>query len=313
MSSEQIAFLILAHGDLEHLEHLVHALPDGSPKLIHLDAKATNVPMHGAWPQTSFVTPRLETYWGGFSLVDATCRLLQTALSQRCLQRFVLLSGSCFPIKAQSYITEFFERRRDRQFIKSIRILGSNAHYEGKLQRYWISEEKFARIGVPGRLFRKILSRATTRLSKPLRRSHAALSARYDVAFGSQWWSLTRSCAEHVIDVYDTDRELNRFFSFVFAPDEMYFHTIVANSSFQDSRRRFEPFEGRGTWRMANHHIIDPSLARWFTVADFDEIAASPMLFARKVRSLDGRELRRKLTDEILSKVPKAEISQVPS
>jgi hypothetical protein len=310
MGSAQIAFLILAHGDLEHLEHLVHALPQGSPKLVHLDAKVPNVPMHRAWPQTSFIAPRLETYWGGFSLVDATCRLLRTGLSLPDVQRLVLLSGSCFPIKPPGDITDFFDRSHGRQFIKCIRILGSNDHYEGKLRRYWISQETFAQLGIPGHLLRKILSRATTRLAKPLRRDHTSLSARYDVAFGSQWWSLTRPCAEHVVRIHDADRELNRFFSFTFAPDEMYFHTIVANSPFQTSERRFEPFQGRGTWRMANHHIIDPSLARWFTVADFDEITASQMLFVRKVRSLDGRELRRKLTDEILTKSPNARRSQ---
>lgn len=86
-----------------------------------------------------------------------------------------------------------------------------------------------------------------------------------------------------------------------FSPDEHYFHTLIGNSRFDAYADGLQDFQGVGTWRLANLHLIDPSLSKWFTLQDWDSIKNSDKLFVRKIRSLDGAELVDRIDKELLA------------
>ena len=86
-----------------------------------------------------------------------------------------------------------------------------------------------------------------------------------------------------------------------FSPDEHYIHTIVGQSPFLAFFNGVQPFQGRGTWRLANLHLVDQSLAKWYTVADWETIVSSDRLFVRKVRSKDGKDLVERIKQELLT------------
>jgi hypothetical protein len=75
-----------------------------------------------------------------------------------------------------------------------------------------------------------------------------------------------------------------RYYQTSFASDEQFFHTILANSPFASAAQEI-PFEGRGTYRCANLHLIDPTLSKWFDESDFERVTESGQYFVRKVRS----------------------------
>jgi hypothetical protein len=51
---------------------------------------------------------------------------------------------------------------------------------------------------------------------------------------------------------------------------------------------------------MANLHLIDPTLAKWFTIADREEVARSDRYFLRKVRTGASDELLDYIDAELL-------------
>ena len=60
-------------------------------------------------------------------------------------------------------------------------------------------------------------------------------NCKMDIYWGWAHFSVTRECAEYLIDFYDNNPKFNRYFKTVFPPDETYFHTIIFNSDFKSS------------------------------------------------------------------------------
>lgn len=97
-----IAYLIMAHEVNDELKLLIESLlSDQRARLyVHIDAKLTDL----GWlsqdiDKVEVLRNRKIVNWGGFSVVEATLLLLKAALLDKENERFVLLSGSCFPLR----------------------------------------------------------------------------------------------------------------------------------------------------------------------------------------------------------------------
>lgn len=293
-----VAYLILAHADLPHLRRLVTSLPVESVKLVHMDRKFGAPPDLSAVPNTVVLRDRIAVYWADFSIVEATLSLLRAALHFRQIERIVLLSGSCYPIASDDDILDFFAARPSANFIKAFSIEDASPLYHDKLSRIHIGEGSIARLAGNHPAFNHALSRGLTLLLSWRKRDCQRGLAPLKPYFGSQWWSITRACGEYILEREEEYRAL-RFFEHCFAPDEMYFHTIVANSLFGNDS--IVPFEGRGNWRLANLHLInDGSLRYIYGLSDLERVRRSNKLFMRKVNSaqsgplLDALDARRR-------------------
>lgn len=60
---------------------------------------------------------------------------------------------------------------------------------------------------------------------------------------GNTWWALTREACQYLIEYEKTDTKVAQYFEETFAPEEMYFHTILGNSPFAARMRRNLVFE----------------------------------------------------------------------
>jgi hypothetical protein len=106
-------------------------------------------------------------------------------------------------------------------------------------------------------------------------------------AGGSQWWALTRACVAHCVATA-ADPKFCAPFNFMFAPDEIFFHTIVHNSPFA-AGLRLEPYSDTRRdgipakyWNLHHLTAYDIATAEQATAA----LALSPRrLFARKFSS----------------------------
>ncbi len=102
-----IAYLVLAHAADEQLELQVTTLLEDEASFVylHLDLKCLSL----GWLET-FRHPRLcvlrrfSVNWAGCSIVRATRAVLEAAYRHRPNEKFVLLSGSCFPLMAAAAI-----------------------------------------------------------------------------------------------------------------------------------------------------------------------------------------------------------------
>jgi hypothetical protein len=307
MHHRNVAYLILAHADLPHLRRLVTALPADSVKLVHMDRKFGAAPDLSAVPNTVVLSDRIAVYWADFSIVEATLSLLRAALHFGQVERIVLLSGSCYPIASDDDILDFFAARPAANFIKAFSIEDASALYHDKIGRIHVGEESIARLAGTHPAFNHALSRGLTLLLSWRKRDWRRGLAPLKPYFGSQWWAITRACGEYILEREEECRAL-QFFEHCFAPDEMYFHTIVANSPCGNDS--IVPFEGRGNWRLANLHLInDGSLRYVFDLSDLERVHRSNKLFVRKVNSaqsgplldaLDARRSRRVVPTDAL-------------
>jgi hypothetical protein len=285
LDHRNVAYLILAHADLAHLRRLVAALPPDSIKLVHLDKKcAEKLPVQDL-PNTVAAENAIAVYWADFSIVEATLRLLEAALQLPQVERIVLLSGSCYPIKSDRDILVFLAAHADDNFIKMFEIESASSLYHDKLSRAHIGESAVARV------FRSDMPRVNYLLSRGLSRVASLRTidwrgrlAPFKPYYGSQWWAVTRACGEYMLAQARTCAQL-QYLERCFAPDEMYFHTIVGNSPFV-TERNIIAFAGRGNWRLANLHLIsDRSLRYVYSHDDLAAVLASGKLFVRKVNT----------------------------
>lgn len=221
-------------------------------------------------------------------MIDAQNLLLSAALQQKTrYTHAVFLSGSCYPLRPASEIHQNLTQAPSTEFIKYIDMRESPEHYLRQVTQKWFKQPILPWVRnhwlrLMDKAFRKLLD--TFRL-----RNH--WKDEITPYFGSQWCALTIRCCQHIIRFQAENpwyRDMNKY---TFSPDEHYYHTIVGNSQFANQATGKQVFEGRGTYRLANLHVIDPPLSKWYSIRDFDRLKHSDKLFARKIRSSDGREL----------------------
>jgi hypothetical protein len=230
--------------------------------LVHLDKRAGDATYSvalgvlGEVADVVFVE-REPCYWGDFSLVRATLKALNAALSLTpAPDHFVLLSGQDYPIKSAPYIERFFEEHRQNVFMRHFRL-----PYEP-----WPS-------GGSRRIERWHVRVGRRHVALPLRRR---FPDGYEPYGGSQFWSLPREAAAYVSRFAREEASFVRFFEHVYIPDELFFPTMLLNSSFRDhvlndNLRHIEwtPSDDGGGPKV------------WLT-EDFAKLADSSKLFARK-------------------------------
>ena len=302
MDESDLAFLVLAHTDAVLLDRLLNALPPGSTKIVHIDRKSTDLAMFAPTaPNTRLVHNRVPVFWAGFSVVEATLSLIRLGLTATHAQRFILLSGQSYPLRSNLSIVEFFDRHREREFIGYFNIEQADQHYINKLETYFISEEIISgMLKIKHSRTVKIASRVSSFLAQRFRRKWRKQLRGLHPAFGSQWWALTRPCLKTILEISETQPEF-QFFKLSFAPDEMYFHTMVANSRFHERAGGFQQFQGRGNWRLNELHLLNSkgSLHKTYSLDDWKEIAAADKLFLRKLSSGGSEELIQKIEAEL--------------
>jgi hypothetical protein len=297
---KKIAYLILAHADAEHLNRLITVLEGNCDFYIHIDAKSD---IHEfkrivLSEKTCFIKDRLSISWAGISMVVATINLVKAALySGNEYSHLVLLSGSDYPIKKTVYINSFFNQQPAREFIKFIDMRESPEHYLKQIKIKWFKEPIFSASSRSLQVFDKVIRRIFNyMLFKNSWDENAIIPY-----FGSQWWALTPGCCEHIFDYINKNKDYYSMNKYTFSPDEHFFHTLVGNSHYLEKSDGLQTYEGRGTYKLANFHIIHPSLSKWYDLTDWDEICASDKLFVRKVNSLKSKELLDKIDNELLT------------
>jgi core-2/I-Branching enzyme len=226
----KIAYLILAHNTPRHLSRLVAALSsESSGFFIHLDRKSNEEDFRNIeGPGVHLAEERVAVYWGDFSQVEATLLILRAALADpRDFDRFVLLSGSDYPLRSASFIEQFFARNADKEFINLVTMPSQEAGKPlSRLTTYRV------RPGEPtvGRIVRKALMKLRIQAS----RRDYTLYLRDLVPYGgSTWWGLSREACEHVVSFVDRESQVVAFFKNTVCPDESFFQTILGNSRFK--------------------------------------------------------------------------------
>ena len=228
-------------------------------------------------------------------MIDALLNLIRAALpfSER-YTHFVFITGSDYPIKPEKQISDIFTSSPEREFIKYIDMRDSPEHYLKLITRKQFLEPFIKTNNKPLIFTDKLIRKTLRALGIPNKWNNDMIPY-----FGHTWCALTPACCEYILNFHINNPWFYKVNRHTFSPDEHYFHTIVGNSPFNGNADGLQKFEGRGLWRLVNFHLICPSLQKWFTLNDWEEISESDKLFVRKVNSKTGKELVGKINTEI--------------
>ena len=201
------AYVILAHRDAEHLEHLAAALSP-APLFLHIDSSVPE-PSAARLYEAAHGSQRLtrhRTSWASWGLVEATLDGLRAALDSHS-SHIVLLSGQDFPLFSTAEIDSYFDERP-----------GVSAFNMHPLPTKWLGPDggmkrvRYWHVPVHGRKLRSPVARRLPEDFQPY--------------FGQQWCVLSRDAAAAVLQAHDDRQDLARFYRHVWIPDEGYIPSL---------------------------------------------------------------------------------------
>lgn len=269
MSDEpRLAYVISAYRLPDHLVRLVDVLDDeGTTFVISVDRRTDEATFAAMWQPLAdrrnvHFLPRHSSPYRSFGHVRSTLRGIEHLLESRiAFDHLSVITGQDLPIKSNAAIREHL----------------AAADGAGFLEHFTLPDERWSGGGL-NRFSSLFLHTHTSHRSIGRRRFAGLIPTGFpfeaDLYGGSGYWTLPFDLVVYVHTFVRRRPEWVRFFRTTDMPDETFFHTILMNSPFAD---RIVSDDLR--------HIdwTDRSeLPRIWRSADFDALAASDDLFARK-------------------------------
>ena len=207
------ALLIQAHQDISYFIKLAKIQPNVN-FYVHMDAKSKSCD----YPKTDLANlanvfllkDRIMVRWGGFSQIEATLKLFETAFANEDNAYFHLLSGEDVVLQPFEVIEKQWQQRFDFQAMMTCerapqyayRFIMDSPHADSDWQR---------------QLTGKIITKLQQGVAK-IKTYHSP------IYFGSQWFSVTRADWEKIMPFTD---EYSDFFRHKLVPDEHFFQTLI--------------------------------------------------------------------------------------
>jgi hypothetical protein len=221
MVDRRHSFLILGHADQAMLQRLVGRVSKLGPVYVHIDAK-TDI---SKWPREDlpcdFLPNRVRVYWGDWSMVEATTRLLEKALADHSNSRFTFLSSSHYPIISNE---EIEKRSNDVGNLISSRSAPNMTDGSRPESDY---ERRFYRTRKPNATWSRLKNGFMNRIvyfRRPL--DWKSVAPATGMRAGESYWSIEREFAEYCVSQIQSDRPLIEYFKQIVCSDEKVFATL---------------------------------------------------------------------------------------
>ena len=270
----KIAHLVQTHKNPELLRRRIGFLSsDESAFFIHVDAKSDINDFSSIRGGNVFFSERrVPVYWAEYSMVEAILILIRQAMdAPRKYDYFILSTGSDYPLRSRQYIHDFFERNNGREFISAIRMINEDG---------CVAIHQINTLRIPSdKPFYHAVMRVVnqTGLTRRDYRRHLGDMAPY---FGNAGWALTRSACQYILEFVKGNPSYCKYFENSFAPDEMFFHTILGNSRFARQMRRHLTFED---WSNQEELKKGSGIRHWLSMRLSDKLGHPSLMTERHV------------------------------
>jgi len=224
----KIAYLILAHNNPIVLNRLLSALNiDANTCFVHIDNKSKiKSDQLTKLPRTTEVSPRITINWGGFSVVQATLELLNAARAYNNFDRFVLISGDSYPVKSNAFIQTYFRDHNEVEFMNYVQMPGVGKDL-ARLNYYHEHNPREINLqAVQAKVINYLATKKQFR--KPFKDQFSLIPFA-----GSQWWSMTDRAISFIFAFLKMNPMYIEYYRRTYIPDEMFFQTIICNSTFK--------------------------------------------------------------------------------
>lgn len=267
----KIAFLILAHKNPSQIVTFIDSLDcDQTDFFIHIDKKSnimddSSLKKLKSRKNVFFTKKREKVNWGGYGDIDATIHLLKECLKKGRYDYISLHSGQDLAIKNKYELIDFLKKNQGTEFIEFFSLEIKNWWPDNPIDRikyYWFVEE----IGLDNSWE---LYQAQKKLN--IERKYFEHIQPYA---GWQWWTITRACAQYIIDYISKNPSFCDYYKYTLLPDEGFFQTIILNSHFKERVLCYNLTYWEGAPGQLHPKI--------FTEEDYNKLVASDRYFARK-------------------------------
>ncbi len=263
----RIAHLILTHGNPEHLHRLIKRLQHKNADFfIHVDLKTDINPfLHlENLGQVYFVRPRVNVYWGGYSIVEATLNGIDCLLQNKRYDYINLLSGQDYPLKDTYTIHKFLKDNPGKVFTEFQSIDNEWTEAIPRIKKYFLTDTPF----IGSTFLANIIS--TLMPARKLPKGMVGVGR-------SQWFTMSTLHANNLVDYLLDYPEIQQYFKHTWGSDEFFFQTMIYNSDYKsdmvnNNLRYIDWSEGKAS-------------PKTLTIDDADKLLKSGKLFARKFDS----------------------------
>lgn len=235
---------------------------------VHIDRKVGNMPDLTAsnGSELFFIKDRVDTRWGDVSQIRTELALVEGAIHPGKYSFYHIISGTHFPIKPVKDILAYYDSFTGNTVLDH--LCQSTATQEGlKLRRVNLFTR---RLGHGSHGSRRIFQRAW-RMGHDVQKM-LGISLHGDVTFykAANWVSLSEEAAAMLVS---RRKDILRLFRWSFCGDEYFVPTMLLGSELRDKVVDSE--------RILMQEMGDAN-PRVLTMADYETLASSDCLFARK-------------------------------
>lgn len=218
------ALLIQAHQDISYFIKLAKIQPNVN-FYVHMDAKSDYFPdaETAQLANVFLLKDRITVRWGGFSQIEATLKLFETAFANEDNAYFHLLSGEDVVLQPFEVIEKQWQQRFDFQAMMTCEMAPQYAYR-------FIMDSPHADSNWQRQLTGKIITKLQQGVAK-VKPYHSP------IYFGSQWFSVTRADWEKIVPFTD---EYSDFFRHKLVPDEHFFQTLICEKLTQQNQSEQE-------------------------------------------------------------------------
>jgi hypothetical protein len=291
-----VAYLLLTHKDRDQVEALAARVLELSPAgqvVVHHDRRDGDRPWPGGPPDRVHLVTRGPVAWGGWSIVEATLRLVRFARDRLGADWFVLISGEHWPVRDLAAWEAGLDDTGADAFMPAERLPGrlrfgrrdlDANRFLARCTHRWVTVRRPR--WAPAQRALSALSKATLSTHPVLKLEFSLRSDAWFVGLprrrgpvagwtlykGTQWVAFNRRAADAVVDV---DPAVTAWFSRSHIPDESYLQTVVRRAGLvvADTPVTWvppEPVRATPGWMLLRQEHLE-------------RVAASGAAFARKV------------------------------
>lgn len=281
-------FLLLVHKNPQQLLLFLEQLecPE-SFFLVHVDHKSkikNFLPIATKINNIRFIEERYNVGWGSYNMIKATLALVKAANSLNIEYSHAhLLSGEDILIKPQKELFHFFSKNPNLDYVDFFSLpckYWKNGGLE-RISRYYFgnfNKQGHFILRIPIKIIELLVNNIIVLIFPSLKKH-----LRNDICYygGSQWWSITKESINFILDFVKDNPDFNKFYTYSFIPDEMFFQTILLNSKFKskviaDNKRFID-------WSKAEN-----GSPTYLKIEDYENLVKTDSFFARKVDFLNA-------------------------
>lgn len=271
------AILIIAHRNFDHLLYLVNYFDADFDIYIHIDKKSQvtseELSQFRQLERVCGVFQKYTIHWGGYSFLKTIFYLVKQVVVKGGVDYVHLISGADIPTQKLDEFKAFFLDKPRYEYLENFSLPTRNWAGGGFNRLIYYHLHDLLDMRKPENMKREHIFVRFQQKWHIRRKISNRLPQFYG---GGNWWSLSWECVNYVVEYTRKNKRLFKRLRFSFAPDEIYFQTVILNS----------PFAGNVVgnhmryidWRYRNGNI--PAN---LDLSDFNKVINSFYLFARKV------------------------------